>query len=432
MIVNNNSNSRTQYVTIALASMAAAITSGAFVIYYTNSNKNVVGSEQQRRNDDDDDTTATTTTKNHQRSILEWKKKRDEERKGRIRAEQKLRSALKSLKQENMSLSIDSNGNNNNSNSNKTNNKGGTTSIDEYILPLSTIGLVHAPYPKRMGTPRQGQLVPSSRGYIQLVPSIPPAILDGIQDYSHLWVIFQFHENTSLATSRKTKIRPPRGGGIKVGQLSTRSPHRPNPLGLSLVTINRWEPSTRRLYINGLDLVDGTPVYDVKPYVHWDIPNEVTVTRDASNTNTNTISVGGMTIIDGLKLPKWVETKDDVLPKVVFEYEAEEALKHMIQKDDAFCPLLYPKSDPTSFDAAKQTLIEILSQDPRSSHRGVTKNQRGTDSRGTSSSSAANDDKQPIGKETNDDTYKITFGNAIISFLVLAGQGAVVKDVTIS
>ena len=429
-MVNNNSNSRTQYVTIALASMAAAITSGAFVLYYTNSNKNVVGSEQQRRNDDDDDTTATTTTKNHQRSILEWKKKRDEERKGRIRAEQKLRSALKSLKQENMSLSIDSNGNN--SNSNKTNNKGGTTSIDEYILPLSTIGLVHAPYPKRMGTPRQGQLVPSSRGYIQLVPSIPPAILDGIQDYSHLWVIFQFHENTSLATSRKTKIRPPRGGGIKVGQLSTRSPHRPNPLGLSLVTINRWEPSTRRLYINGLDLVDGTPVYDVKPYVHWDIPNEVTVTKDTSNTNTNSISVGGMTIIDGLKLPKWVETKDDVLPKVVFEYEAEEALKHMIQKDDAFCPLLYPKSDPTSFDAAKQTLIEILSQDPRSSHRGVTKNQRGTDSRGTSSSSAANDDKQPIGKETNDDTYKITFGDAIISFLVLAGQGAVVKDVTIS
>ena len=169
------------------------------------------------------------------RSNWEWEKKRQEERTGRIRAEVKLRDALSKLK------------------------KAKVVTGDEHALPLSTVGIVHAPYPKRMGTPRQGALVPSSRGCIQFVKSLPPEILDGIDGYSHLWVIFQFHENTSLATSKKTKIRPPRGGGIKVGQLATRSPHRPNPLGLSLVTIDRWEPSTRRLYIKALDLVDGTP-----------------------------------------------------------------------------------------------------------------------------------------------------------------------------
>ena len=171
----------------------------------------------------------------HKRSNSRWEKKRQEERTGRIRAEQKLRDALSKLK------------------------KARLEDGDDNVLPLSTLGIVHSPYPKRMGTPRQGALVPSSRGCIQLVKNVPPEILDGIDGYSHLWVIFQFHENTSLATSKKTKIRPPRGGGIKVGQLATRSPHRPNPLGLSLVTIDRWEPATRRLYIKALDLVDGTP-----------------------------------------------------------------------------------------------------------------------------------------------------------------------------
>jgi tRNA-Thr(GGU) m(6)t(6)A37 methyltransferase TsaA len=171
----------------------------------------------------------------NRRSNSKWEKKRQEERTGRIRAEVKLREALSKLK------------------------KAKIETDDEHVLPLSTVGIVHSPYPKRMGTPRQGALVPSSRGCIQFLSPLPAEVLDGIDAYSHLWVIFQFHENTNLGTSKKTKIRPPRGGGIKVGQLATRSPHRPNPLGLSLVTIDRWEPSTRRLYIKALDLVDGTP-----------------------------------------------------------------------------------------------------------------------------------------------------------------------------
>jgi len=322
------------------------------------------------------------------RSDYQWERRRQEERTGRIRAEVKLREALSKLKKANIE------------------------SDDEHVLPLSTIGIVQAPYPKRMGTPRQGALVPSSRGCIQFVSSVSPELLDGINGYSHLWVIFQFHENTSLATSKKTKIRPPRGGGIKVGQLATRSPHRPNPLGLSLVTIDRWEPSTRRLFIKALDLVDGTPVYDVKPYVHWDIPNEVKVIENPA---------GGI----GLKLPHWVGNKDDVLASVVFEKEAEESLRRFVRYNK-LSPLLYPSKDSMSFVAARQTLIEILSQDPRSSHKGLSKNQRGSIS--SSSANSATGNRPDGGDGNNSDVYRLSFGNLVIEFVVTE-KGAVVTSI---
>eukprot|EP00980_Cylindrotheca_fusiformis_P019272 scaffold6591_cov106-Cylindrotheca_fusiformis.AAC.2 len=264
----------------------------------------------------------------------EWERRRQEERTGRIRAEKKLRNML-----------------------NQERHLSEQNSNDEYAMNLSTIGTVVSPYTKRMGTPRQGALVPSSRGYIQFTNSISPEAVDGIEEYSHIWVIFQFHANTSLATSKKSKIRPPRGGGRKVGMLATRSPHRPNALGLSLVKMDRWEPSTRRLYINALDLCNGTPVYDIKPYVHWDIPGD---NYDK----------------DILRLPDWVENKNDVLPNVEFTESAESALLEHIE-ENRLAPL-YSNKDETSAEGAKNTLLEILAQDPRTSHKGVTKNQRGS------------------------------------------------------
>lgn len=284
--------------------------------------------------------------------------KRQEERKGRIRAEVKLRNALARQKQ----LSVSS---------------ANSSASDPHMMKLSTIGTVVSPYTKRMGTPRQGMLVPSSRGYIQFSPSLSPEALDSIDDYSHIWVIFAFHENTSLATSKKSKIRPPRAGGIKVGQLATRSPHRPNALGLSLVKLERWEPSSRRLHISALDLVNGTPVYDIKPYVHWDIPLEVTY--DAS----------------ALRLPPWVENKEDVLPKVEFTEKAKQMLGAFYQNND-LAPL-YSNKDPTALQAAIQTLTEILAQDPRSSHKGVSKNQRGS---------------------VSSDTFRLLFCRVEVEFLV--------------
>ena len=194
-------------------------------------------------------------------------KERMAERTGRIRAEMKLRSLLK-----------DSQTNNNNDIMNHENfNLGGSkqqqkkkkkTNVNSESMAVSTmslkcIGTVVTPFTKRMGTPRQGALAPHSRAYIQInVNTAPMETLSGMELYSHAWIIFQFHANTDIAAfSSKTKVRPPRAGGLKVGQLATRSPHRPNPLGLSLVKITGIDTKNKRLQIAALDLVNGTPVY---------------------------------------------------------------------------------------------------------------------------------------------------------------------------
>ena len=127
---------------------------------------------------------------------------------------------------------------------------------------LRCIGTVTSPFTKRMGTPRQGALAPHSRGFVQLDASVAPVeTLDGIESFSHAWLIFAFHANTDAVDSKKTKIRPPRGGGAKVGTMASRSPHRPNCIGLSLVRVGVLDGKRKRLYVSALDLVNGTPVY---------------------------------------------------------------------------------------------------------------------------------------------------------------------------
>jgi tRNA-Thr(GGU) m(6)t(6)A37 methyltransferase TsaA len=185
------------------------------------------------------------------------------ERKGRIRAEMKLRTQLKKeVAHSNPAESNDDEGGNEND-----------ASAIKHNLQLHCIGVVVSPFTKRMGTPRQGALVPSGRGYIQL--RIPVECVEGLDLYSHAWILFTFHANTdtpSVITKNstdnsqtlnltKTKIRPPRGNGIKVGMLATRSPHRPNNIGLSLVQIVKVDKKEKRLHIAAFDLVNGTPVY---------------------------------------------------------------------------------------------------------------------------------------------------------------------------
>eukprot|EP00546_Thalassionema_frauenfeldii_P016195 CAMPEP_0178902998 /NCGR_PEP_ID=MMETSP0786-20121207/4916_1 /TAXON_ID=186022 /ORGANISM="Thalassionema frauenfeldii, Strain CCMP 1798" /LENGTH=297 /DNA_ID=CAMNT_0020574327 /DNA_START=105 /DNA_END=998 /DNA_ORIENTATION=+ len=241
---------------------------------------------------------------------------RQAERAGRIKAEVKLRSLSKK-------------------------------SASEGSMSLKRIGSIVSPYTKRMGTPRQGALVPASRAFVQL--DIPMETLDGIENYSHAWIIFEFHANTDLSSSQKTKIRPPRAGGIKVGQLSTRSPHRPNALGLSLVVVERLDRSCKRFYISAIDLVNGTPVYDIKPYVPWDSPEEF----------------DGVT----LKVPTWVE-QDDTLSEVIFTSRADADMRRLISQKK-LAPLYTEKNG--GYKSAIQTVKQVLSQDPRASHkRGTT------------------------------------------------------------
>ena len=124
-------------------------------------------------------------------------------------------------------------------------------------------------------------MVPSSAAWLELRGDInPAACTDGLAEYSHVQIIFIFHENTNAVKTRigashfKAKVSPPRlygcgqlHGAGKVGALATRSPHRPNPIGLSTAKIERVDMKIGRVYLSAVDLLDGTPVIDIKPYI---------------------------------------------------------------------------------------------------------------------------------------------------------------------
>jgi len=126
------------------------------------------------------------------------------------------------------------------------------------------LGFIETCFKERFGTPRQPGLVPSSWGRLRLRPELNLGdALDGLEGFSHLWLIFVFHQNMNKGVN--AKIHPPRLDGEKVGLFATRTPHRPNPIGLSVVKLERIEGGT--LHLSGVDLLDGTPVLDIKPYV---------------------------------------------------------------------------------------------------------------------------------------------------------------------
>jgi tRNA-Thr(GGU) m(6)t(6)A37 methyltransferase TsaA len=132
-------------------------------------------------------------------------------------------------------------------------------------MNLEAIGIVHSPFKEKFGTPRQGSVAPHSRGYIEFDKRFDPyKSLQGLEEFSHVWVIFWFHNNSNL--SYRPLVNPPRlAPSERVGTLASRSPLRPNPIGLSLVKIEKVAPP--RLYLSGLDLVEGTPILDIKPYI---------------------------------------------------------------------------------------------------------------------------------------------------------------------
>ncbi len=132
-------------------------------------------------------------------------------------------------------------------------------------MQIEKIGTVYSCFKEKFGTPRQGSVVEHSRGYIEIDKKWEPQqSLKGLEAFSHIWVLFYFHSNTNL--SFKPVIRPPRLEKERLGLFATRSPLRPNPIGLSLVKLDRIEGV--KVYISGLDIIEGTPVLDIKPYIH--------------------------------------------------------------------------------------------------------------------------------------------------------------------
>ena len=144
--------------------------------------------------------------------------------------------------------------------------------------PQYIVGTIRTCFPDRRGVPRQPILCPATRGRIQFVNAVAPASLEGLEAFSHIWVVWLFHENTNLhkAGSRRTtfspaKVAPPQNGGTKVGVFSCRTPHRPNAIGLSVVRLDAVDCAKRTLHVSGIDFVDGTPVLDVKPFLPLDV-----------------------------------------------------------------------------------------------------------------------------------------------------------------
>lgn len=139
-------------------------------------------------------------------------------------------------------------------------------------LTLKKIAHIHTDFPTKFGIPRQSGLVPELTGEIIFEPEYrQPEAFRGIEEYSHLWLIFEFSEAKRERWS--ATVKPPRlGGRTRMGVFATRSPFRPNPLGLSCVQLTglRQDPVHGTvLLVAGIDLLDGTPIYDIKPYLPY-------------------------------------------------------------------------------------------------------------------------------------------------------------------
>lgn len=187
-------------------------------------------------------------------------------------------------------------------------------------MNFHVIGSVKSPFIDKFGTPRQSQIAKSSISHLAFNKKIvTPAMLSGFSIGDFIWVVFVFHLNKQKKVI--SKVHPPRLKGKKMGVLASRSPHRPNPIGLSLGQI--VDIGSHYLDVSGLDLVNDTPILDIKPYLHdFDRP------KKSRKTSTH-----------------WVKENPFTQLKVRF------------QKN-----LSVPATDKKLF---KQQLGEILKEDPR-------------------------------------------------------------------
>ena len=188
---------------------------------------------------------------------------------------------------------------------------------------IRPIAKIETDYDSKFGIPRQPGLIPSARGRIIFESEFRNSdTVRGLEDFSHLWLIWEFSEN--LREDWSPTVRPPRlGGNRRLGVFATRSPFRPNPLGLSVVKLEKVEPETPQgpvITVTGVDMLNGTPIYDIKPYIVY----------------------------------------TDAVTDAVSGFAPEPPVRKNVQADDAVLMKLPPEK--------RQVLLEVLAFDPRPSY----------------------------------------------------------------
>lgn len=196
---------------------------------------------------------------------------------------------------------------------------------------FDSIATIHSPYKEKFAVPRQPGLVPSAKAELEILPPYDDinAFL-GLQEFSHLWLVFIFHKNRNQDKWRPT-VRPPRlGGNKRMGVFATRSPSRPNPIGLSLVEFHGIKQVDGKIFLqlSNIDLVDGTPIIDIKPYIPY-----ADAKPDA--------------------LAGFAKESPEPLMKIQFSTQALQTLQQVNKR--------YPE--------LKQLISEVLQQDPRPAYK---------------------------------------------------------------
>lgn len=204
-----------RYAALAIVGLAAAIPTVALFFVYRENSRLSEGNSELRK------------------ELERQEELRQVERQGRVRVQQQLRDSLVEK-----------------------------SNADGYSF--KPIGYIESPFLDRRGTPRQPVLVPAARGIIRFdKSSIHSSHFEDFKQFSHIWILFVFHDNTDTgSTNKAAKIKPPRLNGQKVSTLATRSPHRPNNIGLSVCEISSI--GSDYIEVKCLDMVDGTPVLDGK------------------------------------------------------------------------------------------------------------------------------------------------------------------------
>jgi len=214
---------------------------------------------------------------------------------------------------------------------------------------FDAIGIIHSCFKEKFGIPRQSGLAPDAEAVLELLPPFDrfEAVRE-LADFSHVWLVFVFHQ--AMKDDWSPTVRPPRlGGNKRVGVFASRSPFRPNPMGLSAVELVAIEQVQGRLFLRlkGADLVDGTPVLDIKPYVPY-----ADAIADAA---------GG-----------FATEAPEVTVSVAFSDAVEDFLQNFDDKTVVEKPLSESPSTnsggeamPVSADSFRKLIVQVLQQDPR-------------------------------------------------------------------